>query len=80
MKNSIGPFLFGFILTILVMSGLVWYLTRGETPAAPKVQPVITSEDLEKAKNQSTDLKNYGDLPVTVNSSDVGRGNPFESY
>jgi len=80
MKNNILPFMFGLILTTVVLFGVVWFATKGENPEPLKPQAVISSDDMQKVNSNSADLKNYGNLPVTVNPGDFGRTNPFESY
>jgi hypothetical protein len=80
MNNKTMPFVIGLIATAVVLSVIMLYFSQGKTASVPTASQIIDQNDIQKIKDNSVDLKNFGNLPAQVSQDDIGRGNPFESY
>lgn len=83
MSKGLSYFILGFALTMAIVFGLGWYLTKAEPVSAPSStakSDVLTKEDFTKGSSDTNGLNKNGDLPVVVTGDQLGRENPFDSY
>jgi len=80
-RNKFLAFFVGLVVTAFVFAGIVMIAGR-----ADKIEPdtsdqgIISDADLKNVKTKAEGLENFGNLPTTVTSDDIGRDNPFEPY
>ncbi len=83
MSKNLSYLVIGFVLTIAVVFGLGWYLTKfdeaEETITEPTVE-TLSREDFNESASETNALNKNGDIPVTVTADQIGRENPFDEY
>ena len=77
--NKIIALIIGAVVTVAVFGAVILIMTRAPKPDNNVSNGVITATDLKSVKDKTANLKNFGDLPITVTGDEIGRSNPFES-
>lgn len=81
MNSKFSSILIGFLITCVILVGVIFYFSRSTAPkAATSSDKVFTAADLQKANDATSGLENYGNLPLTVTADQIGRSNPFDQY
>lgn len=80
MKDKFLSLIIGFILSLGVVIGAMYFFTKGEDASNTKNQDLFSQGTVDSIKEQTSQLQNYGNLPVSVGGDQIGRSNPFESY
>ena len=83
MNKRISTLFLGFSIAAVIMVVVGIFLGRSDTkPTPPPVEEGVTTEKLTELKSQTTglNLRNFGDLPKTVNNDEIGKEDPFGSY
>lgn len=83
MSKNISYFVLGFVLTIAIVFGLGWYLTKTdkvEVADKESQTDTLSREDFSKSASDTNALNKNGDIPISVTADQIGRENPFDSY
>ncbi len=83
MSKNISYFVLGFALTVAIVFGLGWYLTKAdsiESADTGSQAETLSREDFNKSASDTNALNKNGDIPISVTADQIGRENPFDSY
>lgn len=79
MKERLLSLVGGFILSLGIIVGAIYFFSRPTEIKMSNVEP-IEPASLDTIKNSTKSLNNYGNLPKSVSAPDLGRTNPFDDY
>jgi hypothetical protein len=83
MSKNLSYLVIGFVLTIGVVIGLGWYLTKSDKVGISGTETTadsLTRERFNESASETNALNKNGDIPIAVTADQIGRENPFESY
>lgn len=80
MKERILPIFLGFILTLLVIVGAIFFFSRPDRFEANLQEFTGAENDVEELKQAVKELDNFGNLPQSTDAGVQGGSNPFDPY
>jgi Tfp pilus assembly protein PilO len=83
MGKNLSYLVIGFVLTITIVFGLGWYLTKSDNYEQMEIDTsveTLSRENFNESASQTNALNKNGDIPLMVTADQIGRENPFDEY
>jgi len=79
-QNKIISLLIAVVACVSVFVIITVVVSSSDQQPPVDSREVLTQDSLKNIKSQTEGLVNYGDLPVSALSTEIGRNDPFDSY